>query len=268
MTNSVQDRVRDYYDNRGWKRFGEHETAEDYYFRKYKNCSSEYRAKYNEKVLKCFEDISKDVLLIAGCGDMPESHIKLAQQFNKVICVDISSTALEVSRKKLGNNGEFIHGSLLDLPVEDRKVQAVLCSHVLYHIDKKNQQLAVEKMINALKPGGILAVFYTNPRSPLMLIQRFLKFAGINKLLKRDLLYFYSYPLKWWNRYKKSCNIQIFPLEVMSNDQERALIPDNRSGEKFFNWAEKYERDHPENAKCLWSYIGVLLIKKQESGNE
>jgi ubiquinone/menaquinone biosynthesis C-methylase UbiE len=69
------------------------------------------------------------------------------------------------AKAKLGPTGEFVLGSILDLPLPDNHVDAVYCAHVIYHIDAAFQEKAVRELIRVTKPGGRVVIIYANPNS-------------------------------------------------------------------------------------------------------
>ncbi|MDH3240782.1 MAG: class I SAM-dependent methyltransferase [Alphaproteobacteria bacterium] len=258
--NDVEREVRRHYDSQGWVEDETGKTGEDHDFRPFQDCSRAYYEAADEKLIARFRG-QDGVLLIAGCGDAPQSHVKIAGQFQRFICLDISVRALAVSARKLGARGEFVNGSLLDIPLGSDRVDAILCTHVLYHIDRDRQARAVEEMIRVLRPGGRAVIVYTNPRAPLNLVQRALKAVGLNRLLGKDILYFYGHPLSWWRRFGGDCDLAFEPALAMTVNQQRALVPDNRLGRALFNWAARFEDRHPGIALRLWSYPTVILRK-------
>jgi ubiquinone/menaquinone biosynthesis C-methylase UbiE len=86
-------------------------------------------------------------LLIVGSGDLPSSHVKIAEEFGQVQCLDLSIVALALARQALGDRVELTHGSIVDTEIENNSIDAVLCAHVLYHIDSAHQERAVRQML-------------------------------------------------------------------------------------------------------------------------
>jgi ubiquinone/menaquinone biosynthesis C-methylase UbiE len=261
MKKDVETRTREFYDTTGWATNQEGKTGEDHLFRDFVESSHDYRQKVVQKIPAYFDEVKGRDLLIVGGGDLPQSHVLAAKKFQQVICVDISWRALKASERKLQQKGKYYKASMLDIPLPDRSVDAVLCAHVLYHIDKRYQEKAIRELIRVTRPNGRIVVLYTNPNAPLMIVQRFLKLIGINKLLGKALLYKYEYPLSWWSGFNDTCTIRILPLDVMSANQERVLIPGNRIGKKFYDWVSKFEERNPDLATRLWSYITAILDK-------
>jgi SAM-dependent methyltransferase len=261
----VETRVRKFYDTEGWVPDAAGRTGEDRYYRDHSDVRSAYDEKIRQQTVRCFEGL-QGILLIAGGGDLPQSHLLVAQKFEKVICVDISSRALEISKSKLGAKGDYRQASMLALPLQDESVDAVLCAHVLYHIDKRDQAQAVREMIRVSKPGARVVILYRNPHAPFNLMQRFLQSLRLNKALKTDKLYVRSYPGSWWSQFGERCNVQIQPSDAMSPNQARFFLPGRALRKRFFRWAAGFEDQHPNFAARLWSYSRIVLDLRTASG--
>jgi SAM-dependent methyltransferase len=257
----VERRVREFYDREGWVADARGRTGEDAYFRQLGEGRSAYDREKIRKTAALF-DGREGTLLIAGGGDLPASHMLVAEKFERVVCVDISWRALEISRAKLGARGEYHQASMLALPLADGSVDAVLCAHVLYHVDRDDQQRAVGELIRVTRPGGRIVVVYGNPRAPLALVQRALRGLRVNRLLGREKLYVHAHPLSWWSRFARECHVQVRPCDVMSTNQARALLPTEGARRRFFGWATAFEDRRPWTAARLWTYPAIVLDRR------
>src|SRR5215213_1810282 len=74
MAKSVEQSTREFYDERGWK------GGEDRLFRQFSPAYRQYHAAAVARTIDCFSGRSGS-LLIAGGGDMPDSHIDIATKF-------------------------------------------------------------------------------------------------------------------------------------------------------------------------------------------
>lgn len=257
----VENQLRDYYDKKGWVADSEGRLTENILFRDVRGGKGVYEEKIASQPRNLFDGRS-GTLLIVGGGDLPDSHIRAADLFEKVICIDISERALELSKNKLSNKGKYYNASVLDIPLSDNTVDAVLCAHMLYHVDRANQDRAVREMIRVTKQGGRVLIIYSNPEAPLMLIQRFLKVLHINKLLGKAYLYVYNYPLRWWESFNKDCAVTILPNDAISANQVKVLFPTVALRKKFYKWASNFEDIHTDWAAKLWSYVTIVLDKR------
>jgi ubiquinone/menaquinone biosynthesis C-methylase UbiE len=159
----IEKTVRDFYDNFGWQKFGD-TSGEDNLFRRFSRQYYDYHDLVNQRTLNCFSGIT-DKLLIAGGGDLPETHTKIAQQFSSVCCLDISQKSLDISKQKLSDKGEYLLGSILDIPKPAEHFGAIYCAHVIYHIDKELQSKAIRELLRVIRPGGKAVIIYSNPDS-------------------------------------------------------------------------------------------------------
>lgn len=257
---SVEEQTRQFYDLVGWVADDQGVIGEDRFFRHSGVEHATYGAKVSAKPAALLEGVGGTVLF-AGPGDLPNSHTSAAGLFDKVVCADISERALEICQKKLGGKGEYHRASLLNLPFEDASVDAALCTHVLYHIDKKHQRQAVRELIRVTKPGGRIVIVYCNPTAPLMTIQQALKSLRVNKLLAKQKLYTHYYPLSWWRQFSDKNSVEFLPHEAMSSNQSKALLPMNFMQRVFYNWATGFEDANPRRAVKLWSYLTIKITR-------
>src|SRR5262245_7716028 len=254
----VERRVREFHDREGWVVDEHGRTGEDVLFRQLGPGRSAYDRQRIRKIVGLFQGLS-GTLMIAGGGDLPPSHMRVAEQFERVVCVDISWRALEISRAKLGGRGEYHKVSILDIPLPDRSVDAVLCSHVLYHIHRDDQRRAVDELIRSTRPRGRVVIIYRNPRAPLAVIQRALRAVRVNRVLGKEKLYVHAHPLSWWSQFSDRCTVRVEPCDVLSTSQARALLPTEGLRTRFFRWAAAYEDRHPGVATKLWAYPVIIL---------
>lgn len=270
---SVEETVRAFYDNYGWV-----ETAgklgEDASFREFRGPYYPYHEGSVQRTHACFAGFG-GTLLLAGSGDVPDSHVAIARQFRDVWCLDISGKALEIAKRRLGSNARYVLGSILDIPPSVRLVDAVFCAHVLYHIDINNQQRAIEELIRVTKPGGRVVVLYKNSKSIIRKIIR------VKDGLRRRLvpgatssqpdpltagdapmrLPFALHPIEWWRQFEPQCKVTILPWDIMSNKQERTLIGSDGAASLVYAAAGLVERVMPRAAARWWHYQIVILDK-------
>ncbi len=255
---SVEEQTQQFYDSEGWVADDQGVIGEDKYFRDFAEKRAEYWAKVEAKPAALLKGIGGTVLF-AGPGDLPASHIHAAGQFDKAICADISKRSIEICKGKLGDKSEYHQTSLLDLPLEDGSVDATLCTHVIYHIDKQHQQQAVNELIRVTRPGGRVVIVCCNPNAPLMAIQLFLKFLRVNKLLGKQKLYTYYQPLSWWRQFSANNVVEFVPHQAMSSNQAKALLPARFLRRAFYDWATKFEDANPNLAVKLWPYVTIKI---------
>jgi len=275
--NKAEETVRNFYDSYGWvtKTGG---SGEDVLFRRFSPAYYLYHERVNERTLAQFEGLD-GLLLMAGGGDLPETHVAIARRFSQTTCLDISTLAIDIARQKLDGNGEFIVGSLLEIPKPDNSFDAAYCAHVIYHIDKDEQERAIRELIRVTIPGGRIVIVYVNPDSlPRKLAVAKEKLPGARRLKRQQPAanaevgqpppphYFFVHPLAWWTRFNDSCNVAIKPWDVMGNLEEEALLITDRIASVAYRLCAWIERRYPERAGQWWSYPLITLTKRVRAG--
>lgn len=104
--------------------------------------------------------LDRSVALDFGCGVGRLSRA-LANEFRKVIAVDVSSSMLEEAKKANHNikNIEFIHNTDEHLEIiPERSVDFLYSNIVLQHMPKNRQMGYIREFCKVLSPSGILAI--------------------------------------------------------------------------------------------------------------
>jgi len=265
-----EEQVRDFYDRYGWA-VQAGLSGEDALFRDFSAAYYPYHERVNARTLECFAGL-QGRLLVAGGGDMPETHVGLARRFAHTTCLDISKLAIEIARRKLEDRGEFLLGSILDIPKPADYYDAVYCAHVIYHVERAQQARAVRELIRVTRPGGRIVVIYVNLES---LPSRITRLKGRVPLLwkvqrkparqpaagPRPQLYFFAHPLGWWRQFADTCEVELRPWDVMGNAQERELLLNDRMASLGYRLCGWFEARYPERAARWWSYPLIILSK-------
>lgn len=262
--------VRDFYDRFGWVKAGD-QSGEDALFRQFpEHYHRVYEPLSFSRLLSCF-DGAGGRLLIAGCGDLPDNHVTIARRFAEISCLDISQRALASASAKMGHGASYVHGSLLAAPFPAASFDAVLCAHVLYHIDAAEQARAVGELIRVTKPGGRVVIVYSNPDSIFAL--QFWRRFRLGGVLARRLsgtvagappLYFACHPLAWWRQFEATCGVGMVASDVMGSRQARLLLRHRLAAVAVYRLAAWVERAAPATAVRLWQYPIVILTKRAE----
>ena len=271
LMNKEEQTVREHYDNYGWvKKAGV--SGEDVLYRRFSSPYRLYHDGVNARAMECFTDLNGK-LLLAGGGDLPETHVTIANKFSETTCLDISKVAIDIARSKLEDRGEFIVGSILDIPKPEDHFDAAYCPHVIYHIAKDHQDKAIRELIRVTKPGGRIIIIYSNPDS---LPHRIIKFKGRLPLIRRlkrkkqyspeaecrPPLYFFAHPLSWWAQFDDECDVEIKPWDVMGSAQEEVILINDMIASLGYWLCSWFENKYPDRAGRWWAYPLVVLTKK------
>jgi SAM-dependent methyltransferase len=268
----VEKKVRDFYNEYGWVRKAG-VSGEDTLFRDFSPPFYPYHKRVNARTIECFAGLNGS-LLLAGGGDLPEPHVTIAAKFAETTCLDISKLAIDIARSKLEERGNFIVGSILDIPTPEDHFDAVYCAHVIYHVDKDYQGKAVRELIRVTKPGGRIVLIYANPDSlprriqilkgklPYLWRLKRKKPYGRPDTRSRPPLYYFAHPLRWWAQFDDECDVELKPWDVMGNVQEEDLLINDVIASLAYRICSWFESKFPDRAVCWWSYPIVVLTKR------
>jgi SAM-dependent methyltransferase len=157
--------------------------------------------------------------LDVGCGAQPRVEFGAKHQFH--ICMDMTLAGIVEARKRLGDRGIYVVGSILNSPIRQGVIDNALAAHCIYHIQAERQNEAVRNIVDTLKPGGKLTVLYSNPNS----LEK--KLVGVIPHKKKGEIYFQPIPLK---KLTAGLNASIRGLRLFSQTISRPLF-------KFFGGA-------------------------------
>jgi SAM-dependent methyltransferase len=263
-TDATTESVRQFYDEYGWVVDGEG-SGEDRSFRGYSKAFADYSRVSTRRVLDALGEARGSVLFVGG-GDMPESHMAVARTFESIVCLDLSSVGLEAARRKLGDAADYVVGSILDADLGTGVFDVVYCAHVLYHINRNNQEAAVRQMLKACKPGGRVVLVYANPWSPVRVAGRAAG-AVLGSLRKTPpagapaKLYYYDHPLSWWRRFADQARVRIAPWEAVAGRIATPVMRPQILAKGFVGGAVALEKVAPGLAVALWQYPLIVLEK-------
>jgi SAM-dependent methyltransferase len=230
----------------------------------------EYVGKCRRRVLAYIPESGENMLDMASGPIQYKEYLEYSRNFKKRYCVDLSSGALESAKNKIGEHGEFLHGSFFDILLEENFFDCAISLHTIYHMDKDRQEDAVRKLVKVTKPGKPVIIVYGNPNTLMNLplraarrIKYFLKKPAVTMKKAEDAsLYFYAHPIGWWHRFNDIAGIKIVPWRSFGSDDQKRLIPDNRIGKMMFDNLFNLEERFPDFFVKHFQYPMIILTKK------
>ena len=164
MMNNAEERVSKFYNTVGWETEGEI-TEDARRWEDLREYAREYVGKCRMRVLSHIPESGENLLDMASGPIQYKEYLEYSRNFKKRYCVDLSSSALEGAKKKIGDHGVFLHGSFFDIPLEEDFFDCTVSLHTIYHIDKDKQEEAVRKLIKVTKPEKPVIIVYSNPNA-------------------------------------------------------------------------------------------------------
>lgn len=264
---NAEKKLREFYNSKGWHKKNSKDKYQDSILWEdnrevAKNYVSKCRLRLAEIIETSFINKICKLSLDVGCGPIQyEEYKKYYQKFKENHFLDISNQALNEARKVAKKNSKFICESAVNFK-EKNKYNVIIMNHVLYHIDKDDQKIVINNLINALDKNGELFVTYTNKRSFWNFIFYFPQLIfNIFKSNNRK-IYFYTHSVKWWQQFNNNVKIKMFPLRSLSSRESKILIPNNYYGKKFFNLLFNLEKKYPNFFIKFGVYYIVQITKK------
>lgn len=111
------------------------------------------------KTAELFAAAGHKNILVPGYGYGRNAHV-FTQKGMNVSGIEISQTAIELARKHFGQNIQIFHGSVNDMPFDQKQYDAIFCYSLLHLLDEKERAKLLSDCFAQLKPGGQM-VFVT-----------------------------------------------------------------------------------------------------------
>ncbi|MEP2772455.1 MAG: class I SAM-dependent methyltransferase [Fulvivirga sp.] len=115
-------------------------------------------------------------ILIPGIG-----YARNAQPFIEngidVTGIEISKTAIEMAREHYGNETTIYHGSVTEMPFDDKKYDGVFCYSLVHLLNNKERGKLIQDCYNQLTENGFMIFTAITKEAPNF---------GKGKLIERD----------------------------------------------------------------------------------
>lgn len=184
MAENTKQQVREFYDQIGWSQSGDglYQNAR---FEDLRPVSREYIHNCHLRVKRHLVP-EGDLFLDAGSGPVqwPE-YLSYSEGYRYRVCVDISMTALQEARLRLGPHGLCVVADIANLPFKGGVFGAAVSMHAIHHLPLSEHRSAYLEICRALAPGrrGVVVNGWHNPllmrlAEPLILVGRWLSGRG------------------------------------------------------------------------------------------
>ncbi len=163
----VQQQVREFYDQVGWKLVGE-DLYQNARYEDLRPVSHEYIHRCHLRVRRHLPATGQ-LLLDAGSGPIqyPE-YLEYSRDHQYRVCADISITALLEARRRIGDKGLFVVCDITRLPFKPEVFDGVVSMHTIHHLPESEQPTAFLELYRVLSPGNHAVVVNGWGSSPFM----------------------------------------------------------------------------------------------------
>jgi ubiquinone/menaquinone biosynthesis C-methylase UbiE len=257
----VEESLRAFYDSKGWKSDGAH-SLDASLWEDTRPCAQEYISACRLRICEYLPP-NGEVLLDAASGPVqyPE-YLAYSRNFTKRVCVDLSAEALQQAKAKLGARGEYLHCSILDLPLPSAFADATISLHTIYHIEAGAQEAAVRQLLRVTKPGQPLLVVYANPDRLSSRLARLARWLRGTPALPQGEIYYHAHPLAWWRRFSDEAVVDTVTWRTLTAKVSRFLVPDNSFGVILLRGLLALERRFPRALLPFAAYPLIILRKR------
>ena len=155
------DQVMRFYDELGWQvgKAGHYLDAEKF---------ADLRPVSREYVHRCHLRINQHIaprgmyLLDVASGPVqyPE-YLTYSEGYDRRICADVSFSALQAAKAKLGDRGVYIQCDITQLPLKEASVDGFVSLHTIYHVPAEKQETAFRELERVLMPERTGVVVYS-----------------------------------------------------------------------------------------------------------
>jgi SAM-dependent methyltransferase len=94
-------------------------------------------------------------ILIPGIGYGRNAKIFMDHGMT-VTGIEISQTAIDLAKEHLGNDLTIYHGSVTEMPFDDKLYDGVFCYGLIYLLDKKERKKLIQDCFNQLANNGFM----------------------------------------------------------------------------------------------------------------
>jgi 2-polyprenyl-3-methyl-5-hydroxy-6-metoxy-1,4-benzoquinol methylase len=144
-------------------------------------------------------------IIDVGGGESTLLDDLIARGYGNVTCLDISETAIEVTKKRLGHASQLVHWIHADITRTDlpKHFYDVWHDRAVFHflMTRKQRVAYVRQVASAVKPGGHVIVATFGPEGPI-------RCSGL------DVSRYDAHSFDWW-RARKNCTTR--HPETLSN---------------------------------------------------
>lgn len=94
-------------------------------------------------------------VLIPGIGYGRNAQIFIDSGMN-VTGIEISQTAIDLAKNHFGNDLTIFHGSVTEMPFDDKLYDGIFCYGLIYLLDKDERKKLIQDCFNQLAENGLM----------------------------------------------------------------------------------------------------------------
>ncbi len=153
----IKRQVREFYDQVGWQEISEG-MYQNAHYEDLRPVSRQYIHNCHLRLLRHLSPSGR-FFLDAGSGPIqyPE-YLEYSRGYRYRVCADISITALQEARKRIGTHGLFVVADIANLPFKDEVFEGVVSLHTIHHLPEGEHLQAYRELFRVLSPNRAAVV--------------------------------------------------------------------------------------------------------------
>jgi SAM-dependent methyltransferase len=153
ITTQVKQDVRRFYDEVGWQQVSDG-VYQNAHYEDLRAVSRDYIHNCHLRILRHLNPTGT-LLLDAGSGPIqyPE-YLQFSKGYQKRVCADISITALQEARNRIGAHGLFVVADVAQLPFKPGVFDGLVSLHTIHHLPAAEHVAAYNELHRVLDSGA------------------------------------------------------------------------------------------------------------------
>lgn len=269
--------VRDYYEQVGWRKGMDDHFADTLKFEDLRPVSQAYIHKCHLRVKRYLKPRGQYLLDVAS-GPVPyPEYLSYSEDYTYHLCMDLSMTALEEAKRRLGHKGLVVNADITNLPLKDNVLDGIVSLHTIYHVPADEQSKAFREIWRVLKPGSSAVVVYQWGDGSLLmstillpyhlyrLVRRILRELRLNRAVRNHSmeprLYFHAHSYSWIIRQLRKMDFEMLTWRSVSVDFLKLVVHERIFGRRILRAVYLLEEKYPRFMGRYGQYP-LFVIKK------
>lgn len=190
----------------GWNQDDSGDFADARLFEDLREVSRTYLQRSHARVAERLPAKGTFFLDVASGPVQYEEYREYSRGFEARVCVDLSISALQQARMRLGAHGIFVRGDITRLPFGNNSFDAAVSLHTIYHVPADEQPKAFLEVARVLGANAKAVIVYSWRAplvdrilgAPILALDIVRKKLSRNKGTVADVLYFAPQTYKWF----------------------------------------------------------------------
>lgn len=112
-------------------------------------------AEVTTSIMELFKELGLNKILIPGYGYGRNAQVFIQNGFD-VTGIEISQTAINIAKEKLGESIKIYHGSVSSMPFDQDLYDSIYCYSLIHLLNEEDRLKLIRDCYHQLQPGGYM----------------------------------------------------------------------------------------------------------------